>query len=329
VLATVDHCALCGGSDPLGLGLCPACGGAPTGAADTLVFLRPPQGRAERKAVENRLAALLPAAAGPEGQAAVRGERPLFRATPEGSRRILAALGERELPARSLPVARAWSAVPAAYTTMTLATAIAGFGAGVIVSPLLLWTTPLVGGLLLLGAYQTVRRPLVARPERRGELPAELEEKVVRTLAELPPGSARGLLADVTRLAHALFARIRLSGDDRRLTPSLTDLVASACAAAEDLSMLDENLARFEQQRARAASHPAGWLDALARSERARDALVQRLLEAMTVLGRLQSQTTADLTDEDATLAEITRELRLEADAQAAAAREITELLAV
>jgi hypothetical protein len=49
----------------------------------------------------------------------------------------------------------------------------------------------------------------------------------------------------------------------------------------------------------------------------------------MTVLGRLQSQSTADLAHEDATLAEMTRELRREADAQAAAAREIAELLAV
>ncbi len=328
-LAPVHRCALCGGSDPLGLGLCPACGGAPAGAADTLVFLQPPRGRAERRAVEYRLAALLPAATGTEGQAAARGERPLFRATLEASQRILAALAERQLPARSLPVARAWTAVPAAYATMVLATVIAGLGAGAAVAPVFLWTTPLIGGLLVVGAYQTVRRPLVARPERRGELPPELEDKVVRTLAELPDGSARGLLADVTRLAHALFARLRRTGDDRRLTPALTDLVGSACTAAADLAMLDENLGRFEQQRARSASHPAGWLDALARSERARDALVQRLLEAMTVLGRLQSQSTADLADEDATLAEVTRELRLEADAQAAASREITELLAV
>jgi tRNA A-37 threonylcarbamoyl transferase component Bud32 len=328
-IAVVERCALCGGSDPLGLGLCPACGGAPTGAADTLVFLRPPRGRAERQVVEHRLANLLPAAIGPERQAAARGERPLFRATPEGSRRILAALGERELPARALPLARAWSAVPATYITMILAAAIAGFGAGAIVSPLLLWTTPLVGGLLILGAHQTVRCPLVARRERPGELPPELEEKVVRALAELPPGSGRGLLADVTRLAHALFARMRRSGDERRLTPALIDLVASACAAAEDLAMLDENLTRFEQQRARVVTQSAEWLDALARSEQARDALVQRLLEAMTVLGRLQSQSTAGLADEDATLAEMTRELRREAGAQATAAREIAELLAV
>ena len=166
--------------------------------------------------------------------------------------------------ARSLPVARAWSAVPGTYKTMVLATAIAGFGAGAAVAPVLLWTTPLVGGLLLLGAHQAVRRPLVARPERRGELPPELEDKVVRTLAELPDGSARGLLADVTRLAHSLFARLRRTGDDRRLTPALTDLVASACAAAADLAMLDENLSRLR------AAAGAGGLASCRMARRAR-----------------------------------------------------------
>ena len=33
-------CVLCGGADPLGLGLCPGCGGAAAGATDTLVFLQ-------------------------------------------------------------------------------------------------------------------------------------------------------------------------------------------------------------------------------------------------------------------------------------------------
>jgi hypothetical protein len=91
--------------------------------------------------------------------------------------------------------------------------------------------------------------------------------------------------------------------------------------------MLDDNLGRFERERVRAASQAPEWLDALARSERARDALVQRLLEAMTVLGRLQSQATSAVTAEDGTLAEVTRDLRAEAEAQAAAAREIAALL--
>jgi hypothetical protein len=47
----------------------------------------------------------------------------------------------------------------------------------------------------------------------------------------------------------------------------------------------------------------------------------------MTVLGRLQSQATSTVTAEDGTLAEVTRELRAEAEAQAAAAREIAQLL--
>jgi hypothetical protein len=211
---------------------------------------------------------------------------------------------------------------------MVAAATIAGLAAGA-VAPMLLWTTPVVGGLLLLGAHQSVRRPLVAPPARRGELPAEVEGLVVRTLAELPDGSARGLLADVTRLARPLFSRASAEGDSRGLGPVLAELLASACGAALDLAVLDENLGRFESQRARAASHSPDWLDALARSERARDALVQRLLEAMTVLGRLQSQATAAVSYEDAALAEVTRELRTEAEAQAAAAREIAELLGV
>jgi hypothetical protein len=197
------------------------------------------------------------------------------------------------------------------------------------VAPVLLWTTPLIGGLLLLGAHQAVRRPLVAPASRRGELPPELEARVVRTLAELPDGSARGLLADVVRLARPLFWRLTKAGDDRGIGPSLSELVAAAVAGAADLAMLDENLERFEAQRARAAAQPDGWLDALARSERARDALVQRLLEAMTVLRRLSSQATERTAGEDSSLAEITRELRCEADAQVAAAHEIEALLRV
>jgi beta-glucosidase-like glycosyl hydrolase len=159
------------------------------------------------------------------------------------------------------------------------------------------------------------------------ELPPALETQVVRALAELPSGTAQSLLADVVRLARPLFARLARGGDDRSQAPVLAELVGSASVAATDLAMLDDNLARFERERARVASHTTDWLDALARSERARDALVQRLLEAMTVLGRLQSQATSTVTAEDGTLAEVTRELRAEAEAQAAAAREIAQLL--
>jgi hypothetical protein len=321
------RCLLCGGGDPLGLGLCPGCGGTPAGAANTLVFLQRPLHRSDGDTVAARLGELLPAAAGAEGRAAGRGERPLFRVTPEGSVRVLDALGRRKLPARAIPASRAWTMIPGAYGTMVLAATIAGLGAGLTAEPLLLWTTPVFSGLLLHAAGRTVRSPLMASPGGPRELPPALETQVVRALAELPSGSAQNLLADVVRLARPLFARLGRGGDDRYQPTVLAELVGSASVAATDLAMLDDNLARFERERARTASHTTDWLDALARSERARDALVQRLLEAMTVLGRLQSQATSAVTAEDGTLAEVTRELRAEAEAQAAAAREIAELL--
>ena len=326
-LAPQERCALCAGADPLGVGLCPRCGGTPTGD-DVLIFLQPPAEKAEREAIVVRLAELLPEV--PVGaRAAGRGERPLLRVTAPGSRRVLEALTRRGLPARAVPPTRVWSMLPPAYATMLLAVAIAGIGAGLGAAPVLLWTTPAIGGLLLLAAGQRLRTPLVQPREHRRDLPAELENRVVRTLADLPPGTAHGLLADVARLARPLFARLADAGDDRGTGALLEELVSSACMAAADLAMLDDNLARFERTRARAQSPTAEWLDALARSERARDALVQRLLEAMAVLGRLQSQATFELADDDGALAEVTRELRGEADAQAAAAREVAELLAV
>jgi hypothetical protein len=67
-------------------------------------------------------------------------------------------------------------------------------------------------------------------------------------------------------------------------------------------------------------------LDALGRCERARDALVQRLLEAMTVLGQLQGQT-ADLEAAESGLADSIAELRAETEARALAAEEMAKLL--
>jgi hypothetical protein len=324
---TSPPCVLCGGTDPLGLGLCLACGGAAAGAANTLVFLQRPAGGSERQVIAARLGELLPSAASQAGRAAGRGERPLFRVTPEGSAQVLDALDRRKLPARAIPASRAWTMIPAGYATMLVAVTIAGLGAGLAAAPLFLWTTPVVGGLLLYAAGQTVRTPLVASSRGAGGLPPALEAQVVRALAELPSGTAQSLLADITRLARPLFGRLERAGEDRDSPTALHDLIGSACAAAGDLAMLDDNLGRFERERARAASHAPEWLDALARSERARDALVQRLLEAMTVLGRLQSQATSAVTAEDGTLAEVTRDLRAEAEAQAAAAREIATLL--
>jgi hypothetical protein len=232
-------------------------------------------------------------------------------------------LGKHQLLGRALPAARAWSAFPPDYVALVGCVVVIGELAGAAM-PLLLWTTPVFGVLMLLGAHRVVRTPLVARAARPADLPRDLEEKVLQTLAQLSPGTARSLLADVVRSTRVLFGQLSRTGDPHRIAPALGELLSAACASAGELADLDENLTRFERQRDRFASLPEGWLDTLSRCERTRDALVQRLLEAMTVVGRLQTQSAEEAAPK---LAELTRELRDEAELQAAAAEEITRFL--
>jgi predicted Ser/Thr protein kinase len=319
-------CVLCAGPDPLALGLCPACGGS-TEAADTLVFLRRAATASDRRAAALKLAVVLPDMARAETRAAAWGERPVFRVPRAGVPRLVQELERRELAVRTVPASHAWSALPAKAWVTAGAAVTAGAMAGTVAMPFLLWTSPIVGSLVLIGARRDARTPLVAPPRREAGLPPALERTVVETMVALPVGTARSLLADVVRTSGALFATFARAGDERGLAPSLEELVTAACRAALDLSDLDENLARFERQRERLAAAAPERLDALTRSERTRDALVQRLLEAMTAVARLRTQQAELAQENDPSLGEIAGELRREADAQAAAARELEALL--
>ena len=284
-------------------------------SADTLVILERSRMPAERRATALRLAAVVPGLGEADLEAAAWGRRPLFRVPSASAPRLLEKLTHRELASRPLPIGRAWEIVPASFWVLVAAVLTAGGAVGMVAAPPLLATTPLIGALLLLSVRRASRTPLVLPPVRHPALAAEVEREVVRTLAELPAGTARGLLADLVRMSSALARRLERTGDDRGLAAALTELLTVACGAAVDLSQLDENLGRFERQRDHLAALPEGWLDTLARTERTRDALVQRLLEAMTVVGRLQSQQAALIGESDDTIAGITAELRRESDA--------------
>ena len=317
------RCVLCNGLDPLGLGLCPSCGGD-GGAADSLVYLQRPPNR-EARAAESRLVTALPAVVA-DAEVAVRGERPLFRASMGGAERIIEVLARRDLPARAVPVRSAVSALPVGFFLMLSAVLIVGTAAGIDAAPSLRWITPIFAGLLLVGALQTAVTPVVSPRAHAVELPDEVARPLLSTLAELPPGTARDLLADLTRMGDGLYARLQRSGDSRNSGAVLGELLVASASAASDLALLDANLGRFERQRERLAVRPSGSMDALARCERVRDALVQRLLEAMTVLGQLQGQT-ADLGAEESDMANSIAELRAESQARAAAAEEMAQLM--
>lgn len=318
----VARCVVCDGPDPFEAGLCPSCGGA-GGGEEALIFLR--RRRESVPELENRLLAALPAV-GAGAREAVRGDQPLFRAYGEGAARLVAELGRRGLLAEAVPRSRVLTALPAGFYLMVAAVLVAGTAAGLAAAPSLGWITPLFAGLLLLSARRGATTPLVAGHASRGDLPADVEQELLATLATLPPGTARSLLADIGRMGQALHAKLSSAGDGGNAADVLGELLRTSCVAAGDLAQLDATLGRFEQQRLRQAARPAGWLDALARCERARDALVQRLLEAMTVLGHLQGQA-VDLESARSGLADSTAELRIEAEARAAAEAEVAALL--
>jgi hypothetical protein len=216
--------------------------------------------------------------------------------------------------------------LPTGVYLMLAAVLVAGTAAGVAAAPSLRWITPCFAGLLLLSARRSATTPLISGRRRAPELPAAVEDHLLTTLATLPPGTARSLLADIGRMGHALHARLRHSGELEGHEEVLADLLGASCVAAADVALLDDSLGRFAQQRARLAAHPRGWMDALARCERSRDALVQRLLEAMTVLGRLQGQV-VDLGAARSELSDSIAQLEREAAARSAATAEMAALL--
>jgi len=245
---------------------------------------------------------------------------------PTAARRIVEQLASHQLAARAVPASRVLELLPPSFHLMLVAVVVAGTAAGMRAEPALRWVTPVFAGLLLLSARRAALTPVVAAVSRADALPPEVERRLVAALAGLPPGTARDPLADLTRLGHSVAAALRGAGGGDQATAALGELLGAGADAASDLALLDDSLGRFERQRERLALRPDGWADALARCERARDALVQRLLDAMTVLGRLQGQA-AELGGREIELQDAVATLRGEAEAQQAAAREIAALL--
>ena len=316
------RCLLCDGPDPFAAGLCPACGGGGDGE-QSLVFLRP--GRQPMPEQERRLVGALPAI-GAQATTALKGDQPLFSVRGDGANRAVEALGRRGLTAQAVPRHRVLTVLPAGFYLMLAAVVVVGTSAGFTAAPSLRWITPCFAGLLLLSAHRSATTPLIAVRRGSPELPAALESQLLTTLATLPPGTARSLLADIGRTGQAVYGKLRRAGELQGNEEVLAELLGASCVAATDVALLDDSLTRFAQQRARLATQPAGWMDTLARWERARDALVQRLLEAMTVLGQLQGQV-VDLEAARSELSGSIAELEREAQARVAAAAEIEALL--
>lgn len=175
-------------------------------------------------------------------------------------------------------------------------------------------------------AHRLVCQPLVRPKASRSALPAPIEGRVVEVLGELAPGSARKLLGDVARTGQDLFA-LQAVSESPALGARVGELVSSACDAARELGAIDHALERLEKQRGSGTHASKVWLQGLARSERARDVLVQRLLEALAALGMARSDAVTGSLGVVDQLGELTAGLEAECQIQAEAAREVEELI--
>ncbi|MEE8477027.1 MAG: hypothetical protein V3S19_01575, partial [Gemmatimonadales bacterium] len=276
-----DRCLLCNGVDPLSLNICPRCSGIDGPRADTLLFLDPSADRRARDHVADTLRASARARTIPW---VVRGSRALARLPKEAAEGVRERMRQRGVPLRTMQHSRAWAPMPGSYYTMVLGVAVTGVVAGLSLTTAAL---PLAGLFLCLGQL-TLQRPAIRAARRRPALPTGVHDEVVATLATLPDGTARELLAEVVQPAGPLVRR--WEGDQDSIE-RMTDVLRAACQASREIAGLDEYLAL-----------PAPVLDGTAHQqwsanrravEQARDLLVQQLLQLISAVGAVKRRTSA------------------------------------
>lgn len=313
-------CVFCRATEPFGLGVCPRCARRAGGDDDVLVFIERTTPGPARQAVLERLRERIPTARAAGHEAAAGGERPLLRVPANAGGRVMELLDAHGIPARNEALTNRWrTPVPASIAALAGVVATAGTAAGLAAAtPVLLISAPVMAAGLASVAALGRRTPVWnPPPAARSALPVDVERDAVRTLAALPTGAARRLLIDLLRRASAMPGAADLVGP----------LVIAACAGARELAALEQHLDAFDTERDRLADPPAGWLDALARCERGRDAMVQRLLDATATLSRVSGDSALRAASSAASLADLTRELEAESRFQAEAASEVTDLL--
>ncbi|HJU66583.1 MAG TPA: protein kinase [Gemmatimonadaceae bacterium] len=323
----VDFCIVCGAPEPHGASICARCAPAVLQHADTLVLIDAPASPADRDDTRRTLRALLPVVPVAIVERLLRGDVALARVPRATAETVLEQLARRQLRARTVSVNRSWSMIPGRFFAMLVLIVAIGVPAGYAAAPTLVWMSPIFAWLLFLLGWQTVQRPALVPEQRRSTLPSELDDRVTQTMSQLPAGSARALLSDIAQLAGALCGggmSGRRSDEEQRLT---VELVAAACDAATDLARLDETLLVLDGQRDRYDAPGDKWLEAMARTEGARDRLVQRLLEATSALGQARAQLAGGSADASARVAELARGLALMSRHRDEAEREVDVLL--
>ena len=320
-----QHCVLCGGVDVLGTSVCPNCASGGR-SADSFVFLARPVATDDHTRIMDAAAELLGDECEAETLAAVTsGSRPLMRVPGPAGEIVVNALANRGLRARVIRDREVWRALPPGFIYMLAAVVFGGFLAGAFTPVVAIAAVPFAL-LLFVGGTLSLRSPVLSVGGSTSALSERAHSRVAETFSVLPNGSARSLLADITRRAQAVQRGLVLRQDASGIDVIVDDLVVAACESSRDLAALDESLAHYDRESGR-DENDSRWRESLAECERTRDATVQRLLDAVTMLGQLDVQTIRGTDDASARLGELVAEISSEVQVRAAAREELGALL--
>jgi hypothetical protein len=317
---------MCGAIDVLGTAVCPVCSSAGTGA-DALVFITRHRSALEYDHLLDAVADLLGPFVEAETLAAVAsGAKPLMRVPAEYDAQVVEILAARGVNVRVIRERELWRALPSGFLVMVAGVLVAGVVAGAAVDPMLAALAVPFAVVLVGGGVVGLRRPALTVTKQASALSPETRARIAETFAVLPAGPARSLLADVVRRGQAVRRGLAVRQDSSGIGVTVDDLLSLSCAAARDLASLDESLAQFDRERSRDDGN-AAWNESLADCERARDSAVQRLLDAVTVLGQLDTQSIRGFEDVNARLGELVAEIASEVKARSATREEMNSLL--
>lgn len=294
-------CLICGRPEPLGMVVCPACGGSRRDAADHLLFVLPTRVRSRRETVRERLGALTGRPSRSEAvESAARGLRALARVPGASAPEIVARLEDEGIMVTATRADRAWAAVPLSFTFLLAAGTAAGLLAGLQGPRILLVLTPVLAGLVGWSAVRGVGRPIYPEASER-DVPAEL----VRALAELPLGQARDVTAELSQAAREVLSPGGRAGLPADIVATLEALLPVAAAAALELAALDQSVGDFEARARGAGPLPESYTRALTELHQARTRLSLYLLEVTGLVGRLQGMSAEGLDSAGARLGEL------------------------
>ena len=307
-------CVICREPEPMGLSVCPDCGGTAPSIGDTLIFVKPQSARTEQGQVADTLDRLLRGRAHhAERRLVAAGHQALVRVPAALADRVVRQLSLQGVPALARTARSAIAPLPVSLALLLTTIAIAGTWAGMVAEPLLRWTSPLVAILLLLASQLRLRQPAIGASTRRRVFPARTERLMVETFAQLPDGEARELLARLVRTSEAVYRTLHASGA-KALAHDVDTLLRHACPAAVDLYELDAGLDMLGNE------------PGTERAAQMRTHLAARLCHGVHVLYRLHAET-VDADPVRQQLTGLLEALETEAEAYGEARRELEAMM--